>query len=92
MTIRNRNRGRYTAEQDAIIQRDYAAQLPVREISDKLGRTQSSVRQRIFVLKLLRTPNFSRKSLNEIKEVLAQMGLHLGMKSDFDRMTEAANG
>jgi len=28
---------------------------------------------------MLRTPNFSRKSLNEIKEVLAQMGLHLGM-------------
>jgi hypothetical protein len=27
----------------------------------------------------LRTPNFSRKCLNEIKEVLAQMGLHLGM-------------
>ncbi len=29
---------------------------------------------------LLRTPNFGRKSLNEIKEVLAQMGLHLGME------------
>jgi DNA-directed RNA polymerase subunit alpha len=29
---------------------------------------------------MLRTPNFGRKSLNEIKEVLAQMGLHLGMK------------
>ncbi len=29
--------------------------------------------------KMLRTPNFGRKSLNEIKEVLAQMGLHLGM-------------
>jgi DNA-directed RNA polymerase subunit alpha len=28
---------------------------------------------------MLRTPNFGRKSLNEIKEVLAQMGLHLGM-------------
>ena len=28
----------------------------------------------------LRTPNFGRKSLNEIKEVLAQMGLHLGME------------
>jgi hypothetical protein len=27
---------------------------------------------------MLRTPNFGRKSLNEIKEVLAQMGLHLG--------------
>jgi len=28
---------------------------------------------------MLRTPNFGRKSLNEIKEVLTQMGLHLGM-------------
>jgi len=29
---------------------------------------------------MLRTPNFGRKSLNEIKEVLQQMGLHLGMQ------------
>ncbi|MDD9899806.1 MAG: DNA-directed RNA polymerase subunit alpha [Alphaproteobacteria bacterium] len=29
---------------------------------------------------MLRTPNFGRKSLNEIKEVLTGMGLHLGMK------------
>jgi DNA-directed RNA polymerase subunit alpha len=28
---------------------------------------------------MLRTPNFGRKSLNEIKEVLASLGLHLGM-------------
>ena len=28
---------------------------------------------------MLRTPNFGRKSLNEIKEVLASMGLGLGM-------------
>ena len=28
---------------------------------------------------MLRTPNFGRKSLNEIKEVLGLMGLHLGM-------------
>lgn len=28
---------------------------------------------------MLRTPNFGRKSLNEIKEVLTIMGLHLGM-------------
>ncbi len=31
---------------------------------------------------MLRTPNFGRKSLNEIKEVLATMGLHLGMQVD----------
>ena len=29
---------------------------------------------------MLRTPNFGRKSLNEIKEVLTMMGLHLGMQ------------
>jgi DNA-directed RNA polymerase subunit alpha len=29
---------------------------------------------------MLRTPNFGRKSLDEIKEVLAQMGLNLGMQ------------
>lgn len=31
---------------------------------------------------MLRTPNFGRKSLNEIKEVLHGMGLHLGMQVD----------
>ncbi|WP_138379522.1 DNA-directed RNA polymerase subunit alpha [Luteithermobacter gelatinilyticus] len=30
---------------------------------------------------MLRTPNFGRKSLNEIKEVLASMGLRLGMEN-----------
>ena len=29
---------------------------------------------------MLKTPNFGRKSLNEIKEILTQMGLHLGMQ------------
>jgi DNA-directed RNA polymerase subunit alpha len=31
---------------------------------------------------LLKTPNLGRKSLNEIKEVLASRGLTLGMKID----------
>jgi DNA-directed RNA polymerase subunit alpha len=31
---------------------------------------------------LLRTKNFGRKSLAEITEVLAEMGLHLGMRDD----------
>lgn len=30
---------------------------------------------------MLRTPNFGRKSLNEIKEVLSKMGIHLGMET-----------
>jgi DNA-directed RNA polymerase subunit alpha len=44
---------------------------------------------------MLRTPNFGRKSLNEIKEVLAQMGLHLGMEvqgwppNNIERLAEA---
>jgi DNA-directed RNA polymerase subunit alpha len=29
---------------------------------------------------MLKTKNFGRKSLNEIKEVLTEMGLSLGMK------------
>jgi DNA-directed RNA polymerase subunit alpha len=40
-------------------------------IGDLLQKTEAE---------MLRTPNFGRKSLNEIKEVLAQMGLHLGME------------
>jgi len=32
---------------------------------------------------MLKTQNFGRKSLNEIKTVLASMGLSLGMKVDF---------
>jgi len=39
-------------------------------IGDLIQKTESE---------MLRTPNFGRKSLNEIKEVLSGMGLHLGM-------------
>src|SRR6266481_1231824 len=35
-----------------------------------------------FEAEMLKTKNFGRKSLNEIKEILAQMGLSLGMKID----------
>ncbi len=31
---------------------------------------------------MLKTKNFGRKSLNEIKEVLSSMGLELGMQVD----------
>lgn len=40
-------------------------------IGDLVQKTESE---------MLRTPNFGRKSLNEIKEVLVQMGLNLGME------------
>jgi DNA-directed RNA polymerase subunit alpha len=35
---------------------------------------------------MLKTKNFGRKSLNEIKEILGRMGLHLGMKVDLDNI------
>ncbi len=40
-------------------------------IGDLVQKTESD---------MLRTPNFGRKSLTEIKEVLSSMGLHLGME------------
>lgn len=40
-------------------------------IGDLVQKTESE---------MLRTPNFGRKSLNEIKELLAEMDLHLGMQ------------
>lgn len=38
---------------------------------------------------MLKTKNFGRKSLNEIKEILAEMGLTLGMKVDESIVAEA---
>ncbi len=38
---------------------------------------------------MLKTKNFGRKSLNEIKEILAEMGLNLGMKVDESIVAEA---
>jgi DNA-directed RNA polymerase subunit alpha len=39
---------------------------------------------------MLKTKNFGRKSLNEIKEILARMGLHLGMKIDLENIDKEA--
>jgi DNA-directed RNA polymerase subunit alpha len=40
---------------------------------------------------MLKTKNFGRKSLNEIKEILGEMGLSLGMKLDgFTAPTQGA--
>jgi DNA-directed RNA polymerase subunit alpha len=39
---------------------------------------------------MLKTKNFGRKSLNEIKEILGKMGLHLGMKIDVDSLSKEA--
>jgi DNA-directed RNA polymerase subunit alpha len=43
----------------------------IKTIADLVQRTESE---------MLKTKNFGRKSLNEIKEILAEMGLSLGMK------------
>jgi len=45
----------------------------IRTIGDLVQRTESE---------MLKTKNFGRKSLNEIKEILTNMGLSLGMKLD----------
>jgi DNA-directed RNA polymerase subunit alpha len=45
----------------------------IRTIRDLVQRTEAD---------MLKTKNFGRKSLNEIKEILAEMGLSLGMKVD----------
>ena len=45
----------------------------IRTIRDLVQRSEAE---------MLKTKNFGRKSLNEIKEILAEMGLSLGMKVD----------
>ena len=45
----------------------------IKTIADLVQKTESD---------MLRTKNFGKKSLNEIKEILAEMGLSLGMKLD----------
>ena len=58
----------------------------IRFIGELVQRTEAE---------MLKTKNFGRKSLNEIKETLASMGLHLGMtidnlpaRKDLERMRE----
>jgi DNA-directed RNA polymerase subunit alpha len=45
----------------------------IRYIGDLVQKTETE---------MLKTKNFGRKSLNEIKEILSEMGLSLGMKLD----------
>lgn len=45
----------------------------IKTIADLVQRTE---------MEMLKTKNFGKKSLNEIKEILAEMGLGLGMKID----------
>ena len=49
----------------------------IKSISDLVQRTEYD---------MLRTKNFGRKSLNEIKEILGTMGLGFGMRVDFEAL------
>ncbi|MBI3610652.1 MAG: DNA-directed RNA polymerase subunit alpha [Nitrospirae bacterium] len=53
----------------------------IKTIADLVQKTESE---------MLRTKNFGRKSLNEIKEILSEMGLSLGMKIDHHPSGESA--
>jgi len=56
----------------------------IKLIGDLVTRTEAE---------MLKTKNFGRKSLNEIKDLLAEMGLSLGMNVDFDKLkARAAQG
>lgn len=54
----------------------------IRTITDLVQKTEQE---------MLRTKNFGRKSLNEIKKVLTLMGLHFNMRIDSDALKEVAS-
>jgi DNA-directed RNA polymerase subunit alpha len=51
----------------------------IKTIADLVQKTEQE---------MLRTKNFGRKSLNEIKEILSGMGLRLGMRVDLDTLNK----
>lgn len=51
----------------------------IKTIADLVQKTEQE---------MLRTKNFGRKSLNEIKEILHSMGLRLGMRVDMDALNK----
>jgi len=53
----------------------------IKTIGELVGKTEAE---------MLKTKNFGRKSLNEIKEILSTMGLSLGMKIDDKRRLQSA--
>ncbi len=61
---------------------NYLQQANIKTIGDLVQRSEAE---------MLKTKNFGRKSLKEIKEILAAMGLSLGMKlEDWPPKTVAA--
>ena len=49
----------------------------IKSIGDLVTRSEAE---------MLKTKNFGRKSLNEIKDILSEMGLSLGMNIDLKRL------
>jgi len=54
----------------------------IQTIADLVQRTEAE---------MLKTKNFGRKSLNEIKEILSEMGLGFGMKIDMEKLKAYEN-
>lgn len=55
----------------------------IKTIADLVQKTEAE---------MLKTKNFGRKSLNEIREILTTMGLHLGMRLDNDEELSLQGG
>src|SRR5450432_404775 len=74
MLLRNENLNRSVEELELSV-RSYNClkNANIQSIGELVQKTEAE---------MLKTKNFGRKSLNEIKEILAQMGLSLGMKID----------
>ncbi|HEY0795693.1 MAG TPA: DNA-directed RNA polymerase subunit alpha [Acidisarcina sp.] len=74
MQLRNENLNRSVEELELSV-RSYNClkNANIQSIGELVQKTEAE---------MLKTKNFGRKSLNEIKEILAQMGLSLGMKID----------
>ncbi len=53
----------------------------IRTLADLVQKTEQE---------MLRTKNFGRKSLNEIKEIILSMGLHFNMRVDVDELQKLA--
>jgi hypothetical protein len=68
-------------------------QLTVRTFNCLKNAQIHTVRELVYKIEaeLLRSRTFGRKSLNELREVLAEFGLHFGMRGDADAATSVRN-
>ncbi|MFO0752989.1 MAG: DNA-directed RNA polymerase subunit alpha C-terminal domain-containing protein, partial [Thermodesulfovibrionales bacterium] len=65
-----------------ISSRKTATVATIKTIADLVQRTEHE---------MLKTKNFGRKSLNEIKEILNSMGLNFGMRIDTNELEGSAS-